>query len=193
DLYKDVDYPIASVIAGSGFLLILLLEKVFFPEHEHPGIGQRKAALQIYPYVLMLTLSVHSVITGIALGAEQQIAGASVLFIAVIAHKGSAAFALGTSMLRSGFKPALFNNMIVAFSLMTPVGILAGLILTQMLTGTAEQRFEAVFDAIGSGTFLYIATLDILQDEFTNPQQRRAKYALVALGFAIMAVIAIWM
>ena len=83
----------------------------------------------------------------------------------IIAHKGSAAFALGTAMLRSRFKPSQFNRLIMAFSLMTPGGILAGLVLTQLLTGTAEQRFEAVFDALASGTFFYIARSYALTDQ----------------------------
>ena len=191
-LYQDVNFPIASIICGVGFLSILLLEKVFIPGPDHSEIGHRDSRLKLYPYVLLLVLSFHSIITGIALGAEQQLASASVLLVAVLVHKGSAAFALGTSLIHSRFSQSRFNRLVIGFALTTPSGMVAGSILTKFLTGPAEQRFEAVFDALAAGTFLYIAALDILSDEFTQPGQNRAKYAMVVLGFAIMTLVAIW-
>jgi len=75
---------------------------------------------------------------------------------------------------------------------MTPIGILLGIGFMMFLSGNAEQVFEAGFDALAAGCFLYIALLDILEDEFTDHQYRAAKFALVFAGIAAMAIVAIW-
>ncbi len=60
------------------------------------------------------------------------------------------------------------------------------------LTGRADTLFEAVFDSLGAGTFLYIAALDILKTEFDSPRYHGQKWLAAAPGFAIMAALAIW-
>ena len=88
----DSEYPIALLVVGVGFLLVLLIEKVALAGKEASDlIGTQ----QLYPWLLLVVLSVHSVIAGISLGLEQTLAASVVLFLAIIAHKGAAAFALG--------------------------------------------------------------------------------------------------
>lgn len=53
-------------------------------------------------YALLIVLSIHSIIAGMALGTETAIVGAVVILVAILAHKGTEAFALGVSLLRGG-------------------------------------------------------------------------------------------
>lgn len=146
----------------------------------------------LYPYVLLLVLSVHSVITGIALGTETRIVQASVILIAVLAHKGTAAFALGVSMLRTGMERRRFTRMIFLFSSTTPLGIILGIGVISLVTGRAAQGFEALFDALAAGTFLYVAVVDIIEEEFSKSHNQWIKFGLVAAGLGMMALVAIW-
>ncbi len=76
---------------------------------------------------------------------------------------------------------------------MTPIGILIGTVVSALLDSSGEQVFEAVFDAIAAGTFIYIASLDILREEFLPPKEdRRVKWLFSIAGLVLMAVIAIW-
>ncbi len=189
-------YPWFAVACGLGFLFILFLEQVVF-QHEHltsdAEDGNSKSNKILYPYVLMLVLSIHSIITGIALGTEGRIVQATVLLIAVLAHKGTASFSLSISLLRSGISQGRMNGLLVCFSLMTPVGIFLGWLSMHFLTGRGEMIFEAVFDALAAGTFLYIALLDILEEEFTASKfHHTSKFLLVLSGFSLMALVAIW-
>ena len=52
--------------------------------------------------------------------------------------------------------------------------------------------FEGVFDSLAAGTFLYIATLEIISELFESNDQKQTKLALIVTGFALMATIAIW-
>ena len=96
------------------------------------------------------------------------------------------------SLIRGAVSLQRIIGMVVLFSLMTPVGILLGIGFMMILSGRAEQVFEAGFDALAAGSFIYIALLDILQEEFSIRQHRLLKFALVLAGLTVMAVVAIW-
>jgi zinc transporter ZupT len=79
------------------------------------------------------------------------------------------------------------------FSSMTPLGILAGTAVNALVSSGSRQMFEAIFDSVGAGTFLYIATLDLIRTEFEIPGDQWQKWLLAAVGFGIMAMLALWM
>lgn len=184
-----VEFPFAALTCGAGFLLVLLTEKVMTRSGEAGvAVGGRK----VYPYVLLLVLSIHSVIAGISLGLEQAAGASLALFIAIMAHKSTAAFALGVSLRKTDLPPARFKATILLFSLMTPLGILLGAFFTVFATGRHAVPAEAIFDGLAAGTFLYIAVLDIIEETFETGEDRLLKYLLVAFAFGFMALIAIW-
>lgn len=192
-LGPSLNYPLASLICVSGFLLVLLIEKVIVAE----GHGQlvstaRVSRHALAPYVLALVLSVHSIIAGIALGAESSLVTSVALFIAIIAHKGVAGFALGTSLRRAGIVHTRAIGLIAFFAAMTPLGIAIGAALGGLLSNQAAKWFEAIFDGLAAGTFLYIAVVDIVESEFAKPADAGAKFAMVFLGIAVMALVAVW-
>jgi zinc transporter 1/2/3 len=183
------EFPVASLIAVIGFFVVLLVERVVARSETERGDERRGA---VYAYILALVLSVHSLIAGTALGAEQTTAGMLVIFLAIIAHKGSAAFALGVSMVRGGVPRARIPRTIAVFASMTPVGIVLGSVLASLLSGHAALLFEGVFDALAAGTFLYVAVLDVIGEEFALPGDRLSKFLLATTGAAAMAIIGVW-
>ena len=80
----------------------------------------------------------------------------------------------------------------VFFSSMAPLGILAGTAIDALISSGGRQLFEAVFDSVGAGTFLYIATLDIIRTEFELPGDQWQKWVLASMGFGLMALLALW-
>jgi solute carrier family 39 (zinc transporter), member 1/2/3 len=187
-------YPWFALATAAGFLGILFLEKVLLYGRQDSALLTKAADRKsFFPLVLLLVLSIHSIIVGIALGTESRISQAAVILIAVLAHKGTASFALGVSLLhapeaaRRRFVPS-----ICLFAAMTPLGLLMGIGLKASLHGTSAQAFEAIFDALAAGTFLYIALLDILVEEFTETMRVAVKFSLVVAGLGLMALVAIW-
>ena len=187
------DYPWFALICVFGFLFIFFLERVLLHHSHDSDIVQTKSSDKLlYPYVLMLILSIHSIIAGIALGIEEKSVQIIIILLAVLAHKGTASFALGVSLLRGKTDKKKFISTISFFSFMTPLGIILGYLFSIFLSGNAEQRFEAIFDALAAGTFIYIAILDILNEEFSERSRLISKYVLLLIGFGIMALVAIW-
>ena len=188
-----IDYPLASLICAAGFFLVLLIEKVIVGGDEESLAAEAgRDGDTMVPYVLALVLSVHSFIAGMALGAESQVATSAALFIAVIAHKGVAAFALGVSLHRGAVRRSRSIGIVTLFSVMTPLGILGGTILGALLSDDAEQWFEGTFDALAAGTFLYVAVVDIINQEFSVRRDVWQKFTMVLVGLAIMALLAVW-
>ncbi len=207
NLTPGLNYPLAFILAGAGFLLILLIEGVIVadpnPAESPLHCGSRGASHEIGPQahtakphplilVLLLVLSVHSVIVGMALGAQSSLSSALIVFIAILAHKSMAGFALGVSYRRAGSSLGKTGPVAIFFSTMTPLGILAGTTIDALVSPGGRLVFEAIFDSVGAGTFLYIATLDIIRTEFELPGDRWQKWLLAFSGFGIMAVIALW-
>lgn len=184
------DYPYAAVVAGLGFLLILMLEMVVLRGRE--DVGEMTSGESMRPFLLTFVLSVHSIIAGIALGLEGSLAASVAILTAIVTHKGSAAFALGVSLKSARFAPRRLVTIIAFFSCMTPLGLAIGTVFSQMVTGPTVVRLEAVFDALAAGTFVYVAVLDIIREAFAEEADLWPKFAALTLGFAGMALLAVW-
>lgn len=186
---ENLDYPYAILVCGCGFLLVLLLDKVLLREED---VADASGGRPIYPFMLTLVLSIHSIIAGATLGLETSLVSSIVIFIAIISHKGCAAFALGVSLREADFPRSRMVGIIALFSCMTPLGIILGSIFSELLKGKTAYLVEALFDGLAAGTFLYIAILDIIVEVFHEKGGRWNHFILMALGFAIMALIAVW-
>jgi zinc transporter 1/2/3 len=203
-----LQYPFALLLAGAGFLLILLIEGVIVTgsstavlhgsyhsigtQHEVVEPEQEHIIHRPYAFLLLLVLSVHSLIAGAALGAQGAVRTALVVFLAIVAHKAVAGFALGVGYRRTELPLRRIVPRIAFFAAMTPLGILAGTFTQLVISTHGDILFEAVFDSLGAGTFLYIAALDIIRTEFDEPGAHWQKWMSACLGFTIMALLAVW-
>ena len=185
----DDSYPFFALTAAGGFLVVLFLEKVLGAGFDRAGNGEEGA---IYPYILMLTLSIHSIVTGMALGLESQLVSAGAILIAILAHKTTASMALALSFNRGNAPATRARNLLWMFYTTTPIGILGGMWIGDSLQGAGEVHFEAIFDSLAAGTFLYVAIMDILSEEFEGSRGHSGRFVFTLFGFAIMATVAIW-
>ena len=187
------NYPWAFLICAIGFLMILFLEKVVIRSHSAVANSLvEKTRARFYPYMLTLVLSVHSIIAGIALGTENKVGLSIVIFIALISHKWSAAFALGVSLIRADIQRSKIKKILILFSFATPVGIILGITLDTVLMGRSEAIVEGIFDAIAAGTFLYVAIVNVFNKEFKQYEDRWLKFLMSIIGLVVMALLAIW-
>ncbi len=186
------DFPFAPFIASLGFFLILFIEKIMVNEEDLSSKDKYEKS-ESYPYVLISILSIHSIIAGIALGTEHQIGQSIIITIVILAHKGSAAFALAISMLKSGIEKKNIVKLIAMFSFMTPFGIMIGTFISNVLSGDASEFSIALFDALAAGTFLYVAIMDIFQEEFSDRKDTVIKLTMAILGLLLMALLAVWL
>jgi zinc transporter 1/2/3 len=199
------------LLATGGFLGILLLEMVAggrlrsslaqslgpgevdadADDHLHGPIDA-PAEAAFRARVLILVLSVHSLVEGMAVGIETEVAALVVILIAILAHKGPEAYALGVSLYEAGQDRATMLRQSLLYAAMTPIGIVLGVILSTSLTGNGENLAEAIFDGLAAGTFIYIATIGILKREFSEPTRLGEKFVAALAGVALIAVVSAW-
>jgi len=199
--YPNLDYPAAFAVATLAFILVLALERVIPRAIEAGGksMDPESAAMLdagnksgLAPYLLLVTLSIHSLIAGVTLGISSA-AGAGVLLVAIIAHKGAAGFALGSTFREAAIPPRTRIPALLVFVGSTPLGVLLGGLAIDLF-GQGSGAAEAWFKAVAAGTFLYIATLDIVREEFFPGGSNRGRRLIWALlGAGLMALVAIWM
>lgn len=201
--FRDLgfEYPMAYAMAALAFVLMLFIEHVVLPEpaHEivHAPSSERFAHLPhgesgLTAYAVLIALSAHSVLAGLALGAEPEFAGALLLSAAILVHKSLGGFALGVSLARDRMPTRRAWTLLGLFSIATPLGIAVGVAVGQSSGATSHGVFEATALSLAAGTFVYVATLDILREEFVHGSGRLEKWSVVVAGTALMATLAVW-
>lgn len=201
------EYPVAFALAGLAFTFMLLVEHVLLPEHAHEEVhapsGERFARIAekhqhhdqhdaLSAYAVLTALSIHALLAGLALGAEDDLSRALVISLAIVAHKSAAGFALGVSLSRSGLPSRQAWTLIALFASATPLGGILGAIVGEVFEGRLGTSLEATFLSIAAGTFIYVATFDILRDEFPAPGGRFAKWCVLTAGVVAMSALALW-
>ncbi|XP_036179613.1 zinc transporter ZIP2-like [Myotis myotis] len=142
--------------------------------------------------VLLLSLSFHSVFEGLAVGLQTTVASTVQLCLAVLAHKGPVVFSVGLRLVQIGTAPRWAMFCILSFALMSPLGIALGLAVPSGDSEGGHGLAQAVLEGVAAGTFLYVTFLEILPRELAAPEAPLLKWACVTVGFAFMALIALW-
>ena len=115
------------------------------------------------------------------------------IFVAIVVHKTTEGVALGVSLTRNRVRGAAAVIFLIVFACVTPIGIVAGSAAAGALDSSSAHGLAASLLAMGAGTFVYIASLDIITEEFTHSGDRVAKWCLAMLGLGLSAVLAYWL
>jgi solute carrier family 39 (zinc transporter), member 1/2/3 len=185
NLYGTISYPIPEVICVLGFLLLLFLERLSLVNSTTPSS-------QSIPYILALILIIHAITEGAALGIGTSAGETLMLFIAIVAHKGSESFALCVTLLKHQLPFKRILLIVILFSLMTPLGILLGSMVNE-LSFKHDQLIAGIFNAFAAGTFLYISTLHHIHfHQHAKDTRGLLEFASLVAGACAMALIALW-
>lgn len=178
-------YPLAFLLAGAMFLFLLLLEHVGRELVSHGGSSNAFSVLAT------LMLSIHAFLMGAALGLSVSFSVAIVILLAIVAHKWAESFSLAVQINKSAFSYPVNLTLFLCFAVMTPLGIVLGISAHTLLS--AYPLVAPIFSALAAGTFLYLGTLHGLE-KATLIQQccDLRSFLFVIIGFAVMAVVAIW-
>ena len=181
----NIHYPIAYVLCGTVFLILLLLEHIGTELKHHTSHSNNSIAV-----LSVAMLAIHSLLEGTALGITSELAETLILFFAIIAHKWAASFALSLQINKSSLPLSTKITLFVIFAVMTPLGVLFGIYIHNM---TDSQLALPVFNALAAGTFLYIGTLHGLSRAVMVERCCDVKeFSFAIIGFTLMAVVAVW-
>lgn len=182
----DDVYPFAYLICITAFICLLIMERGISAYDKTRTVKNKNLS----SFLLVLLLSIHSLAEGAAIGAGSSLIETSMIFFAVIAHKGSESFALAVNLQRHLISAINIKKIILLFALVTPLGIFIASLVTHLLQTGSGNFLGAILDAITAGTFLYLGTEHML--ECDQPFEHRNEILALLVGIAMMAIIAIW-
>lgn len=183
------NFPLGALIAGAAFLLLLSLEHIV--GHLRGEAGQDQAALSppAIPIIMTIMIALPSFLLGTALGVSES-NQAVMIAVAIMIHKGSAAFALGLKMVRSTMAPAAVWLLFALFALATPAGILVGQDFHRLLAGQALWIIKGAILSLASGVFLYMSTLHDLKNTPLIVDCRTLRgFAWTSAGFILTVIV----
>ncbi|GLE06270.1 hypothetical protein PINS_up015517 [Pythium insidiosum] len=142
----------------------------------------------ILAFVVFVALSFHSVMEGMGIGAAK--GAAWDIFIAILAHKALAAFALSLELLHHKVARERLVTTLAVYSTMTPLGILLGSLLAGSAQG--ESAASGICSALAGGTFLFVAVSEIIPQELSRGTDLVGQSAALVTGFLLMGLLSIW-
>jgi zinc transporter ZupT len=190
--FPGVDYPIASGVAIGAFLLLLGIGHM--SQHIQEARGDPEGAESalsppVIPLIMTAMIAVPSFFLGAAFGVSPTDT-AILIFVAIMIHKSSAAFALALKMVRSTLtRPQVWLTFCL-FAFSTPLGILVGADVHRFLGSEAMTVVKGIILALAAGTFLFMATLH----EFRHAPmiigvRERTGFAVMLAGLIVTAFV----
>ena len=103
------------------------------------------------------------------------------MLLAILAHKGFESFSLASVFSMTEISRGRLIALLVAFSLVTPLGLLIGDALTGLLGGGIS-----ILTSLAAGTFLYVCLCELLPEVFHRRQDGPMKLGLLIAGVTLM-------
>jgi zinc transporter 1/2/3 len=161
-------------------------DKIHPEVHAHEHGEEFVPKSNITPYLLLAALAFHGLFEGVALGLQNGYQSTSFLFLAIISHKWAEAFTLGISFSKAQTDKQTFVRLILLFALFTPIGIGIGIFLS-----SSSKLIEAIFLAMSTGTFIYVAASEVIVEEFAVTKYKYSKFLMYMLGGILIAGLAV--
>ncbi|KAM8920756.1 zinc transporter ZIP1 [Pelodytes ibericus] len=205
-----LQFPLQEFILTMGFFLVLVLEQIVLAYRDQSGTSEEMNALlgsdgrlqhaagemthvhvdvnahsAVRAVVLVLSLSLHSVLEGLAVGLLQDSGKVLETCLALLIHKCIISFSLTLKLGQGRLRARALLCCILLFSFMSPLGIGLGVALTEN-ADPIHQLSRSVLEGIATGTFLYITFLEILPHELNSADQRILKVIVLICGFSVI-------
>jgi zinc and cadmium transporter len=169
----DAGLPILA-----GFLLIFVMERFVFVH----ACEERECDIHHMGIPAFLGISLHSLLDGIALGAGLMLPQLGpVVLLAVLIHKMPDSISISSILLSAGWERRKVATLSLLFSLTTPVGALLAFLFLRELS----ENHIAVALGVSAGTFLAIATADILPQVHRIQERNPLTLLFLVLGLGV--------
>lgn len=145
---------------ASAYIAVDNLQEMYEPRSNSAGLNLASVRND---YADTFGLCVHSLADGIALGSSVQASAKTsiIVFIAIVVHKGPAAFGLVSLLLSRSVPRRTIQYHLLLFSISAPVGALVSYAIVQKLGLSYSEvqitDFSGLFLLFSGGTFLYVA------------------------------------
>jgi len=154
--------------------------------HHNEQLSDQHSALRAF--LLMLSLSLHSLFEGLALGLLKSNETIVNVFAALILHKLVMGFSLGLNLVQSNLSLCSIIGSIMLFSVASPLGASVGIVFADQYHTPLAGLVAGLLQAVACGTFLYVTFFEVLPHEMNAGGDRILKVLSIILGFSLIAV-----
>ncbi|XP_030638240.1 zinc transporter ZIP1 isoform X2 [Chanos chanos] len=204
-------FPLPEFILAMGLFIVLVMEQIILALQDQSGDSseERQALLidsglqthnkdigvqladftshsAVRAFILVFSLSLHSAFEGLEVGLQQDTDHVLEICLALLLHKGILAFSLALKLAQNQLRRTVIVGCLMFFSVMCPLGIGLGLILTEIKATAQHQVARSTLEGLATGNFVYLTFMDILPHELNSPKNRILKVALLLTGFAVV-------
>jgi zinc transporter ZupT len=176
DIYKNGDSSLLGLCIIGGIILQISLEYLSGgAEHGHLHLDENKNQ---FPLLLFVSLCIHSLFEGFPTTEREH------MLLGVVVHKIPIAFILSTFLLSSAISKIKILLFVVVFALMTPIGSLINMSLSDDM-----NNYKVYVDAVVVGILLHISSTIL----FESSKQHKFDYLkalsiLAGIGLAVLLI-----
>ncbi|VDP41409.1 unnamed protein product [Soboliphyme baturini] len=140
--------------------------------------------------LLVVSLSLHALFEGLALGLVTQYSLALQIFAALCIHKGIISVSLGLNLASCQVTTVLYVTCCLCFALSGAVGGFIGVTVVDAVRSSASRLVSGFLQGTACGTFFYIVAFEILPHELEEDQrQKLPKLIFFILGLSTICLI----
>lgn len=179
---SHIEPSIMGLAILSGFVLMLLLEIFGLPHAVHHDEDKHLLGLSA-----TIGLIIHAAVDGLAVGASVSSSTETglIVFVAIMLHKGPAAFGLSSFLQHIKVDKTKSQMYLLLFALSSPiVAILSFFTLQDSAFATDDNIGLALM--FSAGTFIYVATVDVLPEVHNHDHENEAPTWFVILGMILV-------
>lgn len=160
--------------------------------HHHLDFSSQSA---LRAFILVFSLSLHSVFEGLAVGLVEEDKQVMELCLALLIHKSIISLSLSFRLVQGRMRRPVVLGCLLLFSVMSPLGVAVGVGLTAETRASPQQQIvRCCLEGLSGGTFFYITFMEILPHELhhgnsRNNRNNMAKVCMMLLGFALVSAV----
>ena len=177
-----VEPSILGMAILGGFALMLILEIFGLPHAVHHDEDKDLLGLSA-----TFGLLVHGAADGLAVGASVSSSTETglIVFVAIMLHKGPAAFGLSSFLQHIKIEKQKSQMYLLLFAISSPIMAIATFFILKDTTLATDENIGLAL-MFSAGTFIYVATVDVLPEVHSHEHGHDSSVKYVILGMALI-------
>ena len=177
-----VEPSILGMAILGGFALMLILEIFGLPHAVHHDEDTDLLGLSA-----TFGLLVHGAADGLAVGASVSSSTETglIVFVAIMLHKGPAAFGLSSFLQHIKIDKQKSQMYLLLFAISSPIMAIATFFILKDTTLATDENIGLAL-MFSAGTFIYVATVDVLPEVHSHEHGHDSSVKYVILGMALV-------
>lgn len=140
--------------------------------------------------LLFVSLSLHSLFEGLAIGIQPDLDTVLQVAVAVIIHKVIIGFSVGLKLIQSDLSVKSVAQLDFWFSVMSPLGIGIAVGIEKLESNLRELLLlTGIMQGLATGTFIYVTFFEVLPKEIQSGRHRLLKLVAIILGFVTVCIV----